>query len=107
MTEKKLRPFLSVEFEPRFCGNHVADVTAGCSFHCIYCPFSDIAAQRHGVDRPTLLDLSRVEELAAPRSMFLSPGSDPFTPQAADGTYALLEHVLRRGTVVGILTKGI
>ena len=46
------RAEVRVEFEPRFCGNHVIDLTAGCSFGCIYCPFSDISARRRGAIAP-------------------------------------------------------
>lgn len=101
------RAGVQVEFEPRFCGNHVVDVTAGCSFGCIYCPFADIGARRRGATRPTALDVERLDELPAPPSVFLSPASDPFTPQAAARTHRVLEHLLGRGTTVGILTKGI
>src|SRR5207247_7597456 len=65
------RPSVTVEFEPRFCANHVADLTAGCSFGCIYCPFSQLGARRHGVSRPTALDLSALHSLPAPPSLFL------------------------------------
>lgn len=101
------RPTVGVDFEPRFCRTNVVDLTAGCSFGCVYCPFSDIAARRRGVSRPTAVDISRLAELPAPPSVYLSPTSDPFAPQAAANTHALLEHVLPRGTVVGILTKGV
>lgn len=105
--EAAQKPPVAVEFEPRFCSNHVVDLTAGCSFACVYCPFADIAARRRGVTRPTPVDLAGLEGLDAPPSVFLSPASDPFAPQAAAGTHALLSHVLPRGTIVGILTKGI
>jgi DNA repair photolyase len=101
------RPHAAIEFEPRFCANHVADLTAGCSFGCVYCPFAEIRAERLGVARPTPVDVSRVAELPAPPTIFLSPASDPFAPQAAARTHRLLEHLLPRGTVVGILTKGV
>jgi hypothetical protein len=107
MSSGERRRSVSVEFEPRFCATHVADVTAGCSFGCIYCPFSQLGARRHGVSRPTTLDLFALDTLQAPPSLFLSPASDPFAPQAAAGTHALLAHVLPRGTTVGIVTKGI
>lgn len=100
------RPPVSIGFEPRFCANHVVDLTAGCSFGCIYCPFSDIEARRQGVTRPVTVDLDQVASLPAPPTLFLSPASDAFAPQAAAGTHAVLEQVLPRGTVVGILTKG-
>jgi DNA repair photolyase len=96
-----------VEFETRFCANHVVDLTAGCSFGCIYCPFSDLSARRRGATRPVALSLDEVERIPAPPSVFLSPASDPFAPQAAAGTHALLSHLLPRGTNVGILTKGV
>ncbi len=96
-----------VEFEPRFCGNHVIDLTAGCSFGCIYCPFSDIGARKHGTDRPIALSLPPPHELEPPPSVFLSPASDAFTPQAINQTHTLLARLLHRGTTVGILTKGI
>ena len=101
------RAAVQVEFEPRFCGNHVVDSTAGCSFGCIYCPFSDISARRRGAARPQLLALSQAEPLAAPSSVFLSPASDPFAPQATSLTHDVLSQLLPRGTTVGILTKGI
>jgi DNA repair photolyase len=101
------RAGVRVEFEPRFCANHVVDLTAGCSFGCIYCPFSDLSARRLGVRRPVALSLEDVDRLPAPPSVFLSPASDPFAPQAAAGTHALLSHLLPRGTNVGILTKGV
>ncbi len=103
MTRAEVR----VEFEPRFCGNHVVDSTAGCSFGCIYCPFSDISARKRGAARPALLALPGREPLAAPSSVFLSPASDPFAPQAASLTHDVLSQLLPRGTTVGILTKGI
>ena len=101
------RADVRVEFEPRFCANHVVDLTAGCSFGCIYCPFSDLAARRRRADRPVALGLENLDRLPSPTSVFLSPASDPFAPQAAAGTHALLAHLLPRGTNVGILTKGI
>jgi len=107
MNSNRCRPSVSLEFEPRFCGNHVVDVTAGCSFGCIYCPFSRIGAQRRGVSRATMLDLTTIEHLPAPPSLFLSPASDPFAPQALAGTHAVLARVLPRGTTVGIVTKGV
>ncbi len=100
------RPGIAVGFEPRFCANHVADLTAGCSFGCIYCPFSDIEARRQNVSRPMTVDMTALRTLTAPPTIFLSPASDAFTPQAAPHTHALLEHLLPCGTVVGILTKG-
>lgn len=100
-------PAVSVDFEPRFCGNHVVDLTAGCSFACIYCPFSDIEARRQGATHPVGVDMARVTSLPAPPTVFLSPASDPFAPQAAHKTHQLLEYLLPRGTVVGILTKGV
>jgi DNA repair photolyase len=101
------RAEVRVEFEPRFCANHVVDLTAGCSFGCIYCPFSDLSARRRGTMRPIALSLEEVDRLPAPPSVFLSPASDPFAPQAVAGTQALLSHLLPRGTNVGIVTKGV
>lgn len=101
------RAGVRVEFEPRFCANHVVDLTAGCSFGCIYCPFSDLAARRRGARHPVALAMDHLDQLPAPASVFLSPASDPFAPQAAAGTHALLTHLLPRGTNVGILTKGV
>jgi DNA repair photolyase len=98
---------LRVEFEPRMCGQHVADLTVGCSFGCIYCPFSDLKARRAGVSRPTVVDVAALAALPAPPSVFLSSASDAFAPQAAPHTHALLERWLPRGTIVGIVTKGI
>ena len=102
------RPRLGIEFEPRFCANHVVDLTAGCSFRCIYCPFADQGARLRGVTKPTPVEMAPLEELAAPPpTVFLSPASDPFAPQAASNAHAMLRYLLPRGTVVGILTKGI
>src|SRR5882672_10790952 len=100
-------PAIAVAFERRFCATHVVDLTAGCSFGCIYCPFAAIGARARGVTRPTLMDISAVERLATPSSVFLSPASDAFAPQAVEATHALLMHLLRGGTTVGIVTKGI
>lgn len=99
-------PDLAIEFEPRFCANHVVDLTAGCSFGCVYCPFAEVRAERIGVPRPTPVDMARLRDLPAPPTVFLSPASDPFAPQAAPRAHAVLEHLLPRGTGVGILTKG-
>jgi DNA repair photolyase len=101
------RPAVTIGFEARFCRSHAVDLTAGCSFGCLYCPFSSIAAKRHGVSRPTALDISSLDPLAAPKSLYLSPASDAFAPQAAKGTHALLARVLPSGANVGIVTKGI
>jgi DNA repair photolyase len=83
------------------------DMTAGCSFRCIYCPFAEIGARRRGVARPTALSLPDLATLDAPKSIFLSPASDPFAPQAEGQTHAVLAALLPRGTTVGLLTKGI
>ena len=101
------RPPVTVSFEPRFCANHVADLTAGCSFGCLYCPFAAIGARLRGVSRPAALDLSRLNDLTPPQSIFLSPASDAFAPQAVESTHTLLSYLLPRGTTVGIVTKGI
>src|SRR5438093_4994569 len=101
------RPAVAVALEPRFCANNVVDLTAGCSFSCIYCPFAEIGARQRGVSRPTPLDLSNLERLPVPPSVFLSPVSDAFAPQAVDNTHALLAYLLPRRTTVGIVTKGI
>jgi DNA repair photolyase len=100
-------PPVTVTFEPRFCANHVIDLTAGCSFGCIYCPFADIGAWLRGVSRPTTLDLGELETLPTPPSVFLSPASDAFAPQAVENTHTLLSYLLPRGTTVGIVTKGV
>jgi DNA repair photolyase len=100
-------PPLRLEFEPRMCGQYVANLTAGCSFACLYCPFSDLQARREGVPRPTVVDVSAISTLPAPPSVFLSSASDAFAPQAAPHTHALLAHWLPLGTVVGIATKGV
>src|SRR3989449_4126452 len=100
-------PPVTVSFEPRFCANHVVDLTAGCSFGCLYCPFAAIGARLRGVSRPTALDLSRLNDLTPPPSVFLSPASDAFAPQAIESTHTLLSYLLSRGTTVGIVTKGI
>src|SRR5437899_12973555 len=99
------RPSVTVSFEPRFCANHVVDLTAGCSFGCLYCPFAAIGARVRGVSRPTALDLSRLNDLTPPQSVFLSPASDAFAPQAVAGTHTLLSYRLPRATTVGIGTK--
>ena len=101
------RPALAIEFEPRFCAMHVADLTAGCTFGCLYCPFAEIGARRRRASRSTPLDVSALPALAAPRSLFLSPASDPFAPQAVAATHGLLAHLLPKGTTIGIVTKGV
>jgi DNA repair photolyase len=101
------RPALAVDFERRFCANFVADLTAGCSFGCIYCPFADASARRGGVRHPTAVDMAGLRALVVPPSVYLSPGSDPFAPQAAGNSHAFLAHVLGGGTTVAIVTKGI
>src|SRR2546426_12827710 len=92
------RPPVTVSFEPRFCANQVADLTAGCSFACLYCPFAPVGARLRGVSRPTALDLSRLNDLTPPQSIFLSPASDAFAPQAVESTHTLLSYLLPRGT---------
>ena len=89
------------------CGQNVANLTVGCSFGCLYCPFSDQKARQAGVLRPTAIDVSAIDTLPTPPSVFLSSASDAFAPQAATHTHALLAHWLPRGTIVGIVTKGI
>ncbi len=106
-TSVSRRSPLPIEIQPRYCVNHATDLTAGCSFACIYCPFADLNARRRGVRRPTAVDLSTLDDHPAPPTLFLSPASDAFAPQAADNTHRLLSHLLPRGTVVGIVTKGI
>ena len=98
---------LPIEVAPRYCLSHTSDLTAGCSFACIYCPFAELNARRRGVRRPTAVDLATLDEVPAPPTLFLSPASDAFAPQAAENTHQLLSRLLPRGTVVGIVTKGI
>ncbi|MGH7786259.1 MAG: radical SAM protein [Candidatus Binatia bacterium] len=98
---------LTVEFEPRMCNQHVVDLTFGCSFGCLYCPFSDLNARRHEVARPTAADISVAATGVAPQAVYLSAASDAFTPQAAANTHALLAAWLPQGTKIGIVTKGI
>lgn len=100
-------PSLRVEAEPRVCGQSVVDLTAGCSFGCIYCPFADLSARQLGVSRPTVRDLSAIISEPAPDTVYLSASSDAFAPQAAPHTHALLARWLPQGAVVGIVTKGI
>jgi hypothetical protein len=107
MPTARLTPSIALEFEPRMCAQHVVDLTIDCSFGCQYCPFADRKGRARGVDRPTAVDCSRLEDLTPPPAVFLSPASDPFAPQAAGQTHALLEAWLPRGTKVGILTKGV
>lgn len=95
------------EFDERFCSTHTVNLTAGCSFGCLYCPFEDIEKRRRGVERPTAVDLSPLVDLRAPSRLYLSGASDAFAPQAAPLTHALLERVLPEGTSVVIVTKGI
>src|SRR2546427_11103598 len=101
------RPPVTVSFEPRFCANHVVDLTAGCSFGCLYCPFAAVGARLRGVSRPTALDLSRLNELTPPPPVFLSPPSDAFAPQAVESTHPPLPGLLPRGPTVGIVTNPI
>ncbi len=101
------RSALPIEIQPRYCVTHAADLTVGCSFACIYCPFAELHARRRGVKRPTAVDLNALEAQPVPSTLFLSPASDGFAPQAAEKTHRLLSHLLPRGTVVGIVTKGI
>lgn len=96
-----------VALETRMCRQYAADLTVGCSFGCVYCPFSDQKARHAGVQRPTVVELSSIHEQPAPPHVFLSSASDAFAPQAAPQTQRLLEHWLPRGTIVGIVTKGI
>ena len=103
----RAHPAVAVTLEPRFCANSVVDLTAGCTFSCIYCPFAAIGARRRGVSQPTPLDISDLERLPVPPSVFLSPASDAFAPQAVVNTHALLAYLLPRGTTIGIVTKGI
>lgn len=101
------RPTLPIEIEPRYCVDNATDLTAGCSFACVYCPWADLNARRRGVRRPTALDLGSLDDLPAPATLFLSPASDAFAPQAVANTHRLLSSLLPRGTVVGIVTKGV
>jgi DNA repair photolyase len=98
---------LPIEVQPRYCVSHAADLTAGCSFSCVYCPFAERNAHRRGVIRPTPVDVRALDGQPAPPSLFLSPASDAFAPQAVAGTQRLLERLLPQGTIVGIVTKGI
>jgi len=98
---------LLVEVEPRMCGQPVVDLTAGCSFGCIYCPFADRSARRVGTLRPTVRDMPAILRQPAPPTVFFSASSDAFAPQAAPHTHAVLERWLPQGTIVGIVTKGI
>jgi DNA repair photolyase len=101
------RPSLTVQVEPRVCAQYVGDVTIGCSFGCVYCPFSHLAERKHRIRNPTLTDISVAIASPAPPFVLLSGSSDAFAPQAARHTHALLERWLPQGTVVGIVTKGI
>jgi DNA repair photolyase len=96
-----------LEIQPRYCVSEATDLTAGCSFACVYCPFAELNARRLGARRPTPVDVSSLDERRIPQTLFLSPASDAFAPQALANTHRLLSHVLPRGTVVGIVTKGI
>jgi DNA repair photolyase len=98
---------LPIEVQPRYCVSHAADLTVGCSFACIYCPFAELNARRRGVRRPTPVDLAGLEDNPAPPTLFLSPASDAFAPQAVENTHDLLSRLLPRGTMVGIVTKGV
>jgi len=100
-------PPIRVETEPRVCGRQVVDVTVGCSFGCIYCPFAEQSARRLAMTRPTVGDLAALMHEPAPPSVFSSSSSDAFAPQAAAHTHALLARWLPQGTIVGIVTKGI
>ncbi len=97
----------AIEFAPTLCANHTVDMTAGCSFACLYCPFSKGNERRHGVRHPTPLDVAPVRAQPAPPTVFVSPASDPFAPQAASRTHEVLADLLARGTAVGIVTKGV
>lgn len=99
-------PTLHVALEPRFCSRYVVDLTAGCTFGCIYCPFAERGARRAGVSTPTAFGLSPLAELAPPKRVFLSAASDAFAPQAARHTHSLLTKWLPQGTAVAIVTKG-
>jgi len=101
------RSAIPLEIQPRYCVDWATDLTAGCSFACIYCPFAEINARRLGAKRPTAVDLSSLGERPAPPTLFLSAASDAFAPQATANTHRLLGHLLPRGTVVGIVTKGV
>src|SRR5438552_16504193 len=101
------RPPVAVSFEPRFCANHVVDLTAGCSFGCLYCQFAAIGARLRGVSRPTALDLSRLNDLTPPPSVFFSPASDSFAPQAAERTHTRLSYLPPRATAECIVTNAI
>lgn len=100
-------PPLSVRTEARVCGQQVVDVTAGCTYGCIYCPYAAERVRTAGVSRPTVCDAAAALTAPAPAHVYFSASSDPFTPQAAPHTHALLAHWLPQGTVVGIVTKGI
>jgi DNA repair photolyase len=89
------------------CQQRVVDLTVGCSFGCLYCPFSDLSIRRHALPRPTAVDLSGIDTFEPPPALFLSSASDAFAPQAAANTHVLLRAWLPRGTRVGIVTKGV
>ncbi|MGH7789619.1 MAG: radical SAM protein [Candidatus Binatia bacterium] len=89
------------------CGRETIDLTIGCSFGCIYCPFAERAARRHGVTHSTNADTSFIATVSVPSSVYLSAASDAFAPQAVTQTHALLSRWLPRGTIVGIVTKGV
>lgn len=101
------RHSMQVEFLPRMCGQHVADVTIGCTFGCLYCPYAARAAERFRIPAPTRVDVSAISAQPAPESVCLSAASDAFAPQAAQQTHAILENWLSRGTLVTIVTKGV
>jgi DNA repair photolyase len=106
LESKPRRPLSVVRSEARVCDQLVVDLTVGCSFGCVYCPFADLAERQHGLSRPTRTDLSDITTVPAPSTVYLSASSDPFAPQAAAHTHTLLAHWLPQGTTVGIVTKG-
>ncbi len=96
------------------CDSYTLDLTVGCDHNCVYCHFSDYQKTLYKkIDRSykgqtlvlSIEDLLKQEDL--PAKVYLSFSTDPFATKIRDTAHVVIEHLLKRGTELLIITKGI
>lgn len=97
------------------CDSHTLDLTVGCDHNCVYCHFSDYqkTLYKKEIDRDyrgetialSIEDLLKSSEF--PAKVYLSYSTDPFAPKVREAAHHVIEHLLKHGTYLLIITKGI
>lgn len=112
----KINPELQAVFNKRLdgCDSYTLDLSIGCSHNCIYCHFSQYQKtvyKKMNRDYKGNTIVLGIDDLLAttefPEKIYFSYSTDAFAPKVRETAHRVIEHILKSGSTILLITKGI